>query len=147
MKHGREICGYFWNRAADAWAGRTSPQQGKGQEPHPPPPHRPPESALTSVLGLQARLCKHKHRSVGLDRRLPDGFHLPLLLCSCLLQMNDGCWLCRTSPVGLDIIWTALFITFTHVLLVLVRATLCRLLAIPVNLAVFSLHFSQPTAL
>lgn len=58
--------------------------------------------------------------------------------------MNDGCWPRRTSPVGLDIIWTALFITFTHVLLVLVRAVLCSLLAIPVNLQFFfSLHFHQ----
>lgn len=74
VTHGKEICGYFWNRAADAWAGRPSPQQGKGREPHPPPPHCPLESVLTSVLGLQGGLCKHTHRSVGLERRPPEWF-------------------------------------------------------------------------
>ena len=43
-----------------------------------PPPHRPPESTLTSVLGLQAGLCKHMHRSVGLDRRRPGWFLVAL---------------------------------------------------------------------
>ena len=51
-KHGRGICSYFWNWAADARDSETSPQQGKGQESHPSPPYCPPKSAPSSVLGL-----------------------------------------------------------------------------------------------
>ena len=73
-------------------------------------------------------------------------FHLPLLLCSCLLPMNDGCWLCCTSPVGLNIIWTVSSIVFTRVLRVQIQDMLYSPLGILVNLAI-SFSVSNSTSL
>lgn len=135
MKHGREIRGYFWNRAADAWAGGQVHHEGEAKCLRPstfPTTHQNLLSHLYLALKPDfANTCTKVW--VWIEGTL-DGFHWPSLLCSCLLPANDGCWLHCPSPVGLDVIWTVLFITFAHVLRVMVQVVGCiALIGIPVN--------------
>ena len=88
------------------------PNEGKARSPSSSSPAPLPTKICSHTCPWPSSWTSQTHApSSGFGPKSPwMGLTCPGFSVNCLLRVDVGCWPCRTSPVGLDIVWTISFI-------------------------------------